>query len=199
MDDISIFDLQQALEPALGVAGARRQIISALYRGDIHARCRSFVGVNAKDFNGGNYPDVAKDFDLPTVFWSLSGWIDDGERPGADAGERTVWSTNTSWARGDFALSGSRRRGAEPVVRRAIGVSICRSGVRSFLKQFGVAAPGSTEEMAEWSETWIREQSASGHKFGQIPFTAAFIERFPEVKRQSIRSFHTNAKRAIGN
>ncbi|MBW8296177.1 hypothetical protein [Sphingopyxis sp.] len=198
MDDISIFDLQQTLASALGIAGARRQIVNALHRGEIRAKCKSFVGLNARDFTVGDYPESAENFTLPPAFWSRSGWIEDGEQMGNQPDDRNAWSTNTSWARGEFALSGSRRRGTVPFVRRAVGVSIHRSETRGFLRRFGVAMPGSEEEMTAWAVSWIRERNSRRERHGERAMTPEFLDQFPSANRKRIRAVHTEAKRILG-
>jgi hypothetical protein len=197
VDDISIFDLQQTLASALGIAGARRQIVDALRRGEIRAKCKSFFGLNARDRTAVDYPEAADHYALPPAFWSRSGWIEDGEQLSDPSDKRTVWSTNTSWVRGEFAVSGSRRRGAEPFVQRAVGVSIHRSETRSFLRRFGVAMPGSEEEMTAWAAAWIRDRISRHEPCGQGKMTPEFLDHFPSANRKRIRAVHTEAKRIL--
>ncbi len=51
MDRISIVELQRALEPVLGLMGARQQILGALRRNELKSSCDEFVGVNASDYS----------------------------------------------------------------------------------------------------------------------------------------------------
>lgn len=197
MDSISIFDLQQALAPTLGLVGARRQIVAALLRGEVRAECKSFVGLNARDFTSGDYPDAAQNYALPPVFWSPSGWINDGEQIGSQPGDRTAWSTNANWARGEFVLSGSRRGGTLPFLRRATGIRILRSEVRGFLRRYGVALPGSEEEMTAWAVSWISERISRGEPCGERKMTPHFLDQFPSANRKRIRGLHTEAKRIL--
>lgn len=194
MEDIAIFDLQRALEPALGIRGARHQILVALRRGDLRARCATFINLNARDHSTPDYPDSGAGVELPREFWAPSTWIDDGEMPLVGPRPSDIWTTVTSWERGDFTISGSLGRGTVSVVRRATGITFLRNDVRQLLRPLGIALPGGEEEMLSWAIDWIRQRVDRGEPHGYRKMIEPFAERFPSSNSKRLRAIHANAK-----
>lgn len=196
MDRISIGELQRALEPVLGLTGARQQILGALRRNELKSSCDEFVGVNASDYSV-TYPNNGADAELPPHFWAPEAWAYDGERRVESPHDRNAWIALSSWERGEFAISGSYGGGKRPVLRRAIGVHCPRSGARDFLRRFGVAMPGGSEEMAAWALAWMRGCIERGEPYGQAKMAQPFLIKFPHANRKVIRGFHADAKRIL--
>jgi len=196
MDSISIFELQRALEPSLGLAGARQQILVALRSGEITGVCKSFVGMNPNSFSNSEYPEAAKGYRLPTGFWAPTSWSVDGEQTMSSRAS-DPWSTNTSWERGDFTISGSRRRGSIGIVQRAIGVTIARAEASSLLRKLGAPLTGGEDEMAAWAVHWMRVRLESREPYGERKMAQPFLERFPSANRKRIRAIHADAKRIL--
>ena len=196
MDRISIVELQRALEPVLGLMGARLQILGALRCNELKSSCDEFVGVNASDYSA-PYPDNGADAELPPHFWTPEAWANDGENRLEPTRDRESWIAVASWERGEFTISGSHGGGRRPVLRRAIGVHCSRDGARDLLRRFGVARPGGKEEMAVWAVDWMRGCIQRGEPYGQAKMAQPFLSRFPNANRKVIRGFHADAKRIL--